>query len=186
MNSEQLDIFESSKGEEMEEEKRPQETKLMPRQWALWRLIEHNSLVEHRKTTQKEICNKLKDYGYVWNESSNTSDHCTMIWSDVMENNLSLEHQKIIITVKYEYWIGSERETKNFLKKLWNDLSGRLHRYWEYVKKVGYDGQGRLYDKNLNPIVKEGNYLDDSAINAKLFIQSFNDYDIEMQKEELK
>ena len=177
---EQLDIFETSTVEE--EEKRPQESHLTPRQWALWRLIEHNSLVEHRKTTQREIYEKLKEYGYEWVESNNTSDHCSAIWKDVADNNLSMEHQKIIITERYEYWIGSKEETMKFIQKLWRDLSGRLHRHWQYVKKVGYDGQGRLYDKNLNPVVAEGNYMDDDSINAKLFIDSFNDYDISMQK----
>ena len=44
---EQLDIFQVS---EKQEEK---ESLLTPRQWALWRLVEHNSLVEHRKTSQR-------------------------------------------------------------------------------------------------------------------------------------
>lgn len=147
------------------------ESSLTPRQWELYRLIYNNSIFEHRKTTQKEICDKIQ--GYEWNESNNTSDHCSAIWSDVTANNTSLEHEKVIITEKYVYWIGSERETKKFLQKLWRDLSPRLKRYWNYVKKIGYDGQGRLYDKNLNPI------NDDSR--SRAFHECFNDYDIEMQ-----
>ena len=168
--TQQLDLFELMN--ELDEEK---ETSLTPRQWALYRLIEHNSTIEHRKTTQKEIFDKLKDYGYKWNESENTSDHCTAIWDDVTKNNLSFEHEKLIITYKYEYWIGSKRETKIFLQKLWNDLSPRLKRYWDYVRKVGYDGQGRLYDKYLNPIDCENE-------KARMFRQSFNEYDVSMQK----
>ena len=165
----QLDLFELMN--ELDEEK---ETKLTPRQWALYRLIEHNSLEEHRKTTQREIYEKLKGYGYEWNESNNTSDHCSTIWTDITENNLSFEHEKIIITEKYVYWIGSKEETKRFLQKLWKDLSPRLKRYWDYVKKVGYDGQGRLYDKYLNPI-------DQNDEKARRFRESFNAYDITMQ-----
>ena len=167
--TEQLDLFETSI---QEEEKRPQESELTPRQWSLYRLIYHNSMVEHRKTTQKEIYDKVQ--GYEWSESNNTSDHCSAIWTDVATNNLSLEHDGIIITEKYVYWIGSKRETKKFLQKLWRDLSPRLKRYWNYVKKVGYDGQGKLYDKNLNPI--------DENSKAKMFHDSFNDYDINMQE----
>lgn len=178
---EQLDLFLSAIQEEKEEERNPQETELTPRQWALYRLIHHNSFIEHRKTTQKEIYEKLKGYGYEWTESNNTSDHCSTIWSDVATNNLSLEHDTIIITENYEYWIGNEEETKAFLMKLWRDLSPRLHRYWFYVRKVGMDGQGKLYDKNLNPIYNDG-AISDAAINVKLFHECFNDYDATMQK----
>ena len=175
--TEQLDLFyaaATAEEEKNESERLPQETSLTPRQWALYRLIKHNSLVEHRKTTQKEIYEALKEYGYEWNESNNTSDHCSAIWADVTENNLSMEHDKIIITEKYTYWIGSKDETKKFLQKLWRDLSPRLQRYWFYTKKVGYDGRGKLFDKNGNPIEEE------SAVT--LFHSSFNDYDISMQE----
>ena len=176
---EQLNLFDLSDNEEKEEKKRfPQESSLTPRQWELYRLIFHNSMVEHRKTTQREICDKIE--GYEYTDSNNTSDHCSAIWSDITANNLSLEHDRIIITKKYVYWIGSEKETKAFLRKLWKDLSPRLHRYWFYVSKVGFDGQGKLYDKNLNPVYED--YMDDSSISAKLFHDCFNDYDITMQK----
>ena len=176
---EQLDLFETSTLNE-QEERFEQKSSLTPRQWALYRLITHNSLVEHRKTTQREIYEKLKDYGYEWQESNNTSDHCSTIWTDVAVNNLSAEHDKIIITKKYVYWIGSKEETQEFLCKLWKDLSPRLHRYWTYVRKVGMDGQGRLFDKNLNPIIED--CIDDEAITARLFHKCFNDYDITMQQ----
>ena len=179
---EQLDLFEiSDYEEEKDEERRPQESSLTPRQWALYRLIYHNSIIEHRKTNQREIYDKLKDYGYEWSESNNTSDHCSTIWSDVTANNLSLEHDAIIITKNYIYWIGSKKETEAFLRKLWKDLSPRLKRYWFYVQKVGMDGQGKIYDKNLNPIYEEG-AISDEAVNAKLFHECFNDYDLTMQK----
>lgn len=166
--------------EQQDEERRPAETSLTPRQWATYRLIKHNSLVEHRKTSQREIYEQVD--GYVWNDEENCHDHCPAIWNDIKDNNLSFEHQHLIISDKFEYWIGSERECQEFLKKLWNDIAPRLHRYWQYVKLLGYDGQGRLYDKNLNPISDDG-FVDDRNINAELFIKSFNDYDIEMQKE---
>lgn len=157
-------------------------SELTPRQWALYRLIYHNSKVEHRKTTQREIYEKLIDYGYEWTESNNTSDHCSSIWTDVAKNNLSLEHDAIIITKNYKYWIGSIEETKSFLRKLWKDLSPRMRRYWFYVQKVGLDGQGKLFDKNLNPIVYDEDNCDEKTQKAKLFHDCFIDYDLEMEE----
>ena len=46
-----MDLFAASVAEE--EQKEEPKSELTPRQWALYRLIKHNSLVEHRKTTQK-------------------------------------------------------------------------------------------------------------------------------------
>ena len=140
MSFEQLDLFELL-----------EEDKLTPRHWALYRLIYHNSIVEHRKTTQREICDKIE--GYEWIESNNTSDHCSAIWTDVKDNNESPMHDKLIITKDYEYWIGSERETREFIKGLWKALSPRLKRYWSYLKKIGLDGQGKLLSNAGNVIV---------------------------------
>lgn len=155
---------------------KPKESKsdLTPRQWALYRLIEHNSLVELRKTTQREICEKLKDYGYEWNDDVKAHDHCSTIWTDITENNLSYEHNKLIISKNFEYWIGSESETKDFIHKLWADLSPRLSRYWRYLKKSKKDGQGKIIDKN-------GNIIDETS-KAEKFIEAFNEYDIEMKE----
>ena len=171
---EQLDLFMESVNVEEEEEKRlPQESHLTPRQWALYRLIKYNSLVLHRKTSKREICYCLSDYGYEWNDDEKTHDNCSAIWKDVKDNNESLEHDKIIITEDDFFWIGSKEETKKFLRKLWAALSPRLSRYWRYVQKVGYDGTGRLFDKNGNPINNE-----DEDISARFFHECFNDYDI--------
>lgn len=158
--SEQLDIFETSSA-------------LTPRQWEVWRLIKHNSLEEHRKTTQKEIVDKVK--GFVWNDDEKAHDHCVALWSDIKANNESLEHDKIIISKNFEYWIGSERETKEFIAGLWKALSPRLQRYWRYLHKIGLDGQGKLLSNQGNPI-------DDNSL-AKEFHEVFNKYDIEMQKQ---
>ena len=161
----QLDIFETSDSV----------SNLKPRQWALWRLIEHNSLVEHRKTSQKEICDKLSEYGYVYDNNELVHDHCVAIWKDIKDNNESMEHQKIIISKNFEYWIGSEEETNLFLKDLWKALEPRLSRYWNYYKKLKKHNQGRLYDKN-------GNAIDDDS-KANAFFNCFNDYNVSMQKD---
>lgn len=164
MTCEQLDLFETSESKSL----------LTPRQWALWRLVEHNSLVEHRKTTQKEICEQLGEYGYVWNNEPSVHDHCTMIWNDIKDNNESLEHNKIIISKNFEYWIGSEEETKEFLDNLWKALEPRLTRYWNYYKKVKRHNQGKLLSNQLQPI--------DEDSKAEQFFNCFNEYNITKQR----
>ena len=170
---ENLNIFEvSSREEDTEKEEIKQTTKLTPRQWALYRLIEYNSLVECRKTSQREICSKLSEYGYVWNTDEKCHDHCSAIWGDIKDNNESLEHDHLIISDNFYYWIGSKRENEKYLAKLWKDLSGRLHRYWLFKKKLERDGQGKVLDNRGNPLSNK----------AKMFHECFNEYDIEMQK----
>lgn len=168
---EQLSLFDNTTQEEEKvEERLPQESSLTPRQWELYRLIKHNSLVEHRKTTQREIYEKVR--GYEWNEDIKAHDKCPAIWKDIKDNNESLEHDKIIISDRFVYWIGSEEETQRFLRDLWKALAPRLHRYWAFVNKTKMDGQGKLLDKNgneLNPTTSE-------------FHKCFNDYDITLQK----
>ena len=163
---EQLDLFQASE----------EESKLTPKHWALWRLIEHNSLVEHRKTSQREICNELGEYGFVYDESDKTHDHCSAIWTIVKDNNESLEHNKIIISKNFEYWIGNEDETNEYLKGLWKALEPRLSRYWNYYKKLKRHNQGKLLSNQLQPI--------DEDSKAEAFFNCFNDYNISMQSED--
>lgn len=173
--TEQLNLFDyQDQEEDIKEEslsRFPQKTKLTPRQWAMYRLIKTNSLLGHRKTSQREIYEQVE--GYEWNDEEKAHDHCPAIWNDIAKNNLSFEHQHLIISDNFEYWIGSKRECQKYLKKLWNDIAPRLHRYWNYVRLLGYDAQGRLFDKNLNAIDGE----------VDMFFDCFNKYDIEMQTE---
>lgn len=166
---EQIDLLSYDNNEDT---KLPQESSLNPRCWALYRLIKYNSLVEHRKTTQREICDKLSEYGYKWNDDINVHDHCIAIWTDIKNNNESLEHDKIIISKNFEYWIGSKEETEQFLKDLWKQLEPRLSRYWRYYKKINQDRQGKLLDKNNNPINAESV--------ANRFFECFNAYNVSM------
>ena len=169
----QYDLFATSNCDIKEEEKEKrleQESHLTPRQWALWRLVKHNSLVELRKTSQREIYECVS--GYEWNDDEKCHDHCTAIWNDIVANNLSMEHQKIIITKNFEYWIGNEQETKDFINGLWEQLAPRLYRYWAYTNKVKWNGQGRLIDKNGNPIESD---------KVKEFIESFNPNAVESE-----
>lgn len=179
---EQLDLFlMSNQGEitnrkETKEQENKVEIKnpLSERQKALYRLIRRNSMELKRKTTQKEICYVLKEYGYVWNDDTKAHDHCTMIWSDIAVINESVETRKLIISKNFEYWLGSERENQEFINGLWKALSPRLHRYWTYLNKTKQNGQYTMIDAN-------GKVIDESS-KAQKFIQAFLDYDIEMQQ----
>lgn len=165
---EQLDMFATANCDYEEEQKQKrleQKSYLTPRQWDLWRLLEYNSLILRRKTTQREIYESVS--GYEWNDDEKCHDHCPAIWKDITDNNLSFEHQKIIISKNFEYWIGNEEETKEFIDDLWQQLAPRLMRYWAYKSKVSQNGQGRLLDKNLNPV---------EDTKAREFIESYNPY----------
>lgn len=174
---EQLNLFAATNidyEEKRNEEKRfEQKTKLSVRQWNLYNLIKHNSLVEHRKTTQREIYECV--LGYEWNSDEKCHDHCPAIWQDITENNLSYEHDKIIISDKFTYWIGNSKETQEFIDNLWSQLAPRLMRYWFYKSKVARDGQGKLFDKNLNPV---------EDTKAREFIESYNPFGVEIKNYE--
>ena len=167
---EQLDMFASANyitEEDLQEkhDKKYRQKKLESRQWALFSLIEHNSLVEHRKTTQREIYEKLVDFGYNWNNDEKCHDHCPAIWTDISKLNLSGQNDKVIISKDFEYWLGNEEETKEFLDNLWNDLMPRLVRYWEYTRKVKKNGQGQLFSTRLDPLEENSK--------ARRFIESY-------------
>jgi len=167
---EQLDLWYALSLEE-EEKSEPKYNKntLTPRQWRLLDLIKINSFVYRRKTTQKEICEQIDSYE--WNDDEKCHDHCPAIWSDIKDINLSYETDKLIISNKFEYWIGNKEETTEFIDKLWKDLEPRLTRYWAYLKKVERDGQGVLIDR-------KGKLIDENS-QARAFIESYNSYKIE-------
>lgn len=164
----QLDLFQSTVkvDEEFLQKKHDEkyaERQLTPREWEVYRLIYHNSMVENRRTTQKEICEKVE--GFKWNDDEKAHDHCPAIWTAIKNNNESDEHEKIIISFNFEYWIGNEAETKVYLDKLWSDLCPRLQRYWKYLNKAKQDGQGKL-------ISCQGKAITDES-EARRFVESY-------------
>jgi len=172
---EQLDLFYAASLKEEEKtteqdlqekfDDKHKEKKLTPRQWRLLDLIKLNSLVGLKKTSQREICDALKEYGYEWNDSETCHDHCPAIWKDIKDINLSYETDKLIISDNFMYWIGDENETKEFVDKLWNDLEPRLVRYWAYLKKIARNGQGIFIDR-------KGNFIDEKS-SARDYIESY-------------
>lgn len=158
---EQMNMWEATN---YEEPKKDEGTKLIPRQWALYRLIRHYSLELRKKITQREICDMLPEH-YKWNDDIKTHDHCVMIWRDITNLNLSYEIDKIVISDNYEYWLGDQEQTKEFINGLWDDLFPRLSRYWAYKRKVSRNGQGKLLSNQLEVI--------DDESQAREFIESY-------------
>ena len=87
-----------------------------------------------------------------------------MVWSDIKNLNLSYEIDKIVISENFEYWLGDQEQTKEFINGLWDDLFPRLSRYWAYKRKVARNGQGKLLSDQLKPI--------DDESKAREFIES--------------
>ena len=144
------------------------------RQWMLYNLIKQNSLLG-KKTTQKEICDKID--GYEYKERKGTTDKCSAIWTDVRDINLSGEIDKVIITKKYIYWIGSEEETIEYLEGCWKTIAPALSRYWQLVKKIKNNGQYKLLSNRLKPI--------DEDSKARLYVESFIEEPKEKSLEEM-
>ena len=172
---EQLNLFLASVQEDNEPRKKVDENYLQkqhdksykqklltPQEWELYRLIKYNSEVLDRRTTQKEICEKL---GLTYNDDPKAHDHCPKVWTMIKNLNESNEIEKVIISFNFEYWLGNEAETKVYLDKLWTDLAPRLRRYWLYLQKINKDGQGKLLSTQLNPI--------DEDSQAREFVESF-------------
>lgn len=146
--------------------------------WRLYDLIKYNSVVENRKTTQKEICDKLNELGFVWNDEITTHDHCPKVWTVVNQINNSWEVDKVIISKNFEYWLGNEEETQNFLDSLWQQLSPRLCRYWNFKQKLSRNGQGKL-------ISNQGEVITDTS-KARRFVESYLENEVEENGEEEK
>jgi hypothetical protein len=122
---------------------------LLARQNALYLLIKHNSLKLFRKTTQEEVCEKLAQYGYVYDTNVKNHDRCPMIWKDIETINLSNDYDEVIINKNFEYWIGSEKETNDYLNLLWKRLTPSLKRYWHFLRKIKKDGQENLLTEKI-------------------------------------
>ena len=147
------------------------------RQIRLYDLIKENSLMGE-KTTQREICDKLGEYGYKYIDRRGTTDKCSMIWEDVMFINMSDERDKLIITDKYTYWIGNQNETTKYIDGCWNALSPSLKRYWRMLNKAKKNGQYRIFSTR-------GDIIDGDSM-ARNYVESFLEKTLdEMNDEEL-
>lgn len=146
-----------------EQSNKERESKLSPRQWALYRLIKNNSLLG-LETSQKEICEQIE--GYTYNDNEKAHDHCPVIWADINAINLSSEIEKIIIYKNFSAHIAhSQEELDEFIDMKWDELAPRLFRYWFLKKKANRDGQGKLLSTKLNPI--------DEKSAAREFVESY-------------
>ena len=143
---------------------------LTERQQALYEFIVQESFIGHRKLTQKDICDALPQF-YQYHERKNSSDKCSTLWNDVNTINQCADVDYIIITKKYEYWIGSAEETKRFKNYYFaREIRPRLKRWWNFVRKIQKNGQGYQVEN------ENGDF-------DTFFHSMFNDYDVELQKE---
>jgi len=175
MEAEQLDLFESSGGEETR-----QPSDLNPRQWATYRLIRSRSLIGGF-CTQREIADNyprfardekgnlrmVNEDGYCWVEDSSHGDHCRTILSDVYAINESYEITKILVAIDYQYRLGTEEECADYYWKM--KISGNMkeHRAALIKAKMRQDGQGQLLSRRLKAV------YDGSDKKTKKFIESF-------------
>lgn len=147
---EQMDLFASSYSEETETPKQEEKKGLTFRQKNLYKLIEHNSLVENRKTSQREIVENIA--GYSWNDDPHIHDHCSAIWNDINAiKNSEDTNVKVILSKDFLYWIGSDNELSEFADDYFDtDIAPRLYRYWNMKNKC--NGTIETYDLFLNQV----------------------------------
>lgn len=119
------------------------------REWQVYNIIKEKSL-QGQKTTQRELCDLVE--GLEYNEDITAHDHCSTIWNIINEINNSDEIDKIIISDNFEYWIGDEEETIEYLNTLWGRIVPKLKRYYNLLRKTKLDGQGKLLSNQLQPI----------------------------------
>lgn len=143
-------------------DKKFKQKKLTPEEWECYRIIRENSELFGRRTSQKEIAERL---GLKWNDDPKAHDHCPKVWTIIEHLNMSGEIEKVIISFNFEYWLGNKAETEVYLDKLWSDLMPRLKRYWTYYNKIKKDGQGKLLSAQLQPI--------DEDSQAREFVESY-------------
>lgn len=97
--------------------------------------------------TQRDVVDNLPN-DYHW--SNKGHDHCSAIWKDIKDINESDDYSFIIIADNFTYRIGSKKDTEEYLKKLWDTLKPRLHRYWLFKKKLERNGEAVInYDKGV-------------------------------------
>lgn len=119
------------------------------RQLATYSLIKKNSL-EGKITSQRQLyenypISEHKD-GYVWNDSPNTHDNCSRIWSDIVAINFSEEVDQIIVAKNFTYKIAKDKqEAEQFANYYLRGGLRKLKRYWQIVNKIKLDGQGALF-----------------------------------------
>lgn len=114
---------------------------LTTRQQNLYKLIEYNSLVNGRKTTQREVCDTIA--GFNWNDSETAHDHCTPLWSDINAINYCADATlKMIIYKNFECWLASEEEAREYIKEYFEkSIAPRLSRLNNWKKKLKEEGQ---------------------------------------------
>lgn len=118
------------------------------RQLATYSLIKKNSL-EGKITTQRQLfenypISEHKD-GYVWNDSPYNHDNCSQIWRDIVAINFNDEISEIVVVKNFTYKIAKNKEdAEEFATSYLRGGLRKMKRYWQIIKKIKLDGQGRF------------------------------------------
>lgn len=151
----------------------PEDSKLTPIHWELYRLIEARTKGNELSVPQREIYDLLKSKGYEvsWNESQNQhNDHCRWLWDLIWGEdgiNFSPEVDHIIVhDSEYNYRFGSANEVLARWAYYYDKTEKSKKRHYSLLHKIKQDGQGKLLSNQGNPI-------DDDSL-AKLFHETFN------------
>lgn len=145
-----------------------QQSKLTPRQWALYNLVKDRTIAG-LKTTCKDICEALPEH-YTLNEKQSHHSNCPHIYQDCDALLLSSEVEKPIIVDNNDFHIArNEEEAMAYAKKLAKRGAHRFKRYWAIVDKCKSDGQGKL-------ISCHGDVIEDDS-KARRFVEAFLDTD---------
>ena len=114
--------------------------KLTTRQWELYKYLISN-YDEDVYISKEKICEDLPKYYKIIKEETRV---CRAIENDVRVINSSNIIQKIIVSNKFGYKIGSEKEVNDYIKKRFKRDLKSLKLDWFLARKVNMDGQMRI------------------------------------------
>lgn len=113
---------------------------LTTRQWDLYKFLK-SQYEEGRYISKREICDNLPQH-YSINQGETRL--CRTIESDVRKINDNIIIQKIIVSNRKGYKIGTREECEVYLEKRFKRDLKSLKLNWALSKKVQLDGQMRL------------------------------------------
>lgn len=123
---------------------------LNTRQWDLYLFLK-SKYSENRYISKLEICTALPmHYKY----GADDEHKCRMIEADVRIINSQEEIQKIIVTNKTGYKIGTKAEVTEYLNRRFRKAGKAMKLNWLLANKVGLNGQMRLTFGNERDVIE--------------------------------
>lgn len=127
----------------------------------IWKKSYRLTLDESEKwTTQRELVdyvNSDPSIGEQLEYNPRDYNHCRRIWTIINSINQSGLRQKIIVTKKYKYKLGTKEECEKYFAKTRRDAISKLMRISTLHKRYKNNGQMYLFtfDEEGNPITPE-------------------------------